>query len=211
VLRRMLIVVLASLAAASTARAATIVFTDRAAWVAAAANPLTTIDFEGIAPVGGSSPVVPDLVVGTTHFGRASVSDPGVGTYISGWGSGATLFNYGTTEPGVITFANPVTAFGFDYGATACYFVTPCPPGGVTVRLSSGAVLSGASPTTVLHFLGIISTDPITSASLLISPTFGIVDNVSFGTARTTTVPEPATLLLLLVGCAAASRRRTNP
>ena len=41
---------LACSATASTAAAATIVFTDRVTWLAAVANPVTTIDFEGIAP-----------------------------------------------------------------------------------------------------------------------------------------------------------------
>ena len=207
-LRRIVLVLLACSAMASTAAAATIVFTDRVTWLAAVANPVTTIDFEGIAPAGGSSPATADLVIGGTHFGRATVSDPGVGTFISNWGSGATLFSYATTEPGVVTLASPMNAFGFDYGATACFFVTPCPAGGVSVTLSNGAIVSGASPQTTLRFLGVVSTDPITSASLRISPTFGIVDNVSFGNTRATPVPEPSTPLLLVGAIAGWMRRR---
>ena len=146
-LRRIVLLLLAC-SAASTAAAATIVFTDRAAWLASVANPVTTIDFEGIAPVGGSSPATADLVIWRDAFRPRHGLGPWRRHVYQQLGFRRDAVLVWDDRAGVVTFASPMNAFGFDYGATACFFVTPCPPGGVSVTLSNGAIASGASPRT---------------------------------------------------------------
>lgn len=127
-------------------------FTNESAWRAAVGAPVTTIGFEGIARPGGSLNV-PDLVLSGIRFGSATVSDPGVGSFISAWGTGAMLFGYGVIAPATISIPTPTTAFGCNYGATACIVVGPCSPSALAILLSSGESIGRTGPMPPLQFV----------------------------------------------------------
>jgi hypothetical protein len=201
------LVLLACTAFQRPAAAAAITFTDRSAWEAAVGPGITTIDFEGLAPAGGSASF-PDLVLSDVDFGPGIVQDPGIGTFISAWGTGAMLTGFDLRNPTTVSFATPVMAFGFSYGATACIVVGPCglpsrlpPAGQVRLLLSSGESIVDSGLMPPLRFIGVISSVPLTSFSMAISPTFPVVDNFAVGPAADPTpVPEPASLALLGTG-----------
>ena len=185
------------LAVSLTAGATTITFTSRSAWQAALAGPITTIDFEGIAPANGTA-AFSDLVLSGVDFGAATVADPGVGIFISGWGTGAMIFgDYGLFAPATIKFASPTTAFGFNYGAT-CVFFIDCSPARVSMSLSSGDLVNSQGPIPPMAFVGVISDVPLTSFDVRFAPSLTVLDNFSY--AAPTPVPEPTTLVLMLTG-----------
>src|SRR4051812_42950079 len=126
-MRLVVLALLVSTMIAGDSESAVIVFHDRAAWQAAAGTGLTTIDFEGLAPRGGTADFA-DLIVSGVDFGRSNVLDPAAATYIAAWGTGAMLMRFDLITPVTTSFSAPVTAFGFDYGASACILVGPCGP-----------------------------------------------------------------------------------
>jgi hypothetical protein len=169
------------------AEAVSSTFTDRIAWQTAVGAGITTIGFEGIAPQGGQLSSA-HLVLSGVDFGAATVAGPGIGSYISAWGTGAMLYNYGLFAPVTIVFATPVKAFGFSYGAT-CTIVASCPSGAVNFTLSSGETFHSSGPLPPMQFVGVISNVPLTSVTLQITPTLPILDNFSFAPS---VLPEPA-------------------
>jgi hypothetical protein len=191
-----------------------ITFDNRAAWQAAVGAGITTIDFEDLAPAGGTANF-PDLSLSGVDFGRGTVLDPAAANYIGAWGTAAMLMRSDLNVPATTSFSGPVTAFGFDYGASACILVGPCGPGHsgrpgrVTLVLSSGDVVVSSGPMPPLQFIGVISTVPVTSFTTAVLPTFSVVDNFSFGSSATPSpIPEPASLVLVSTGLFALARRR---
>jgi PEP-CTERM motif len=197
----------------STARASTITFNDLAAFLGATSG-LTTIDFNGIAPVNGfvSYANGPLVLSGVTITSNSSmfVIDPGF--YGAPYAGGGFL-NTDFSNPNVLTFATTNTALGFNFGGLFGSPVT------FTVTLSTGDVFNVVSNTsiinnTTLDFFGAISSAPFTSFTLSMpdSPNYNAVDNLRLGAAATTTVPEPGTLTLFGLGFAAwrLRRKRTN-
>jgi len=199
VFRKAFLVLLAFTTFVANGEASSITFDNRVAWQTAVGAGVNTINFEGIAPAGGTS-VFADLVLSGVDFGAATVADPGIGSFISAWGTGAMLFAYGVFAPKTIAFSTPVSAFGFGYGATACIVVAPCPNGSVSITLSSGDTIFGSGgPMPPMQFIGVISSEPLTSVSLQILPSLQVVDDFSFVPA-TSQVPEPASFVLLATG-----------
>ncbi len=197
------------LAAASSARAATITYADRTSFLAAA-GAVSTIDFEGVAADSGFEQFSAPAGF-TTHGVNFNVDVAGGNSQLFVVGS---HFYYSTAvlsfqesptavESLLVTLAGPTTAFGADIGA----FVGS----NWIVTLSNGDSLTAPAPDfDGLRFFGFTSTTPFTS--LVISSTNGIdnLDNVTVGSPVLSSVPEPASLMLLTTGFAAALARRRS-
>lgn len=218
---RKLLFTLAAFAAvvfvSTPARADTIVFTTRSAFVAATSS-LTTIDFEGIAPTNSvanfSSPLT---IAGATFSGSAggsvSVVDSGFFAPLFQFNSGASLSGFAFVD---VTLPAGTTAIGTDLMSTN--------PAGLPfmVTLSNGESFIVNTPDRPARgFFGITSDVAITSIRFVTMPgpnqSSGIplVDNFSFGQAAPASVPEPATMVLLGTGLAgiavrARSRRKSS-
>jgi len=195
------------------------VFNSEAAWAAALTGSPTTVNFEGIEPVGGYS---------AYGFGPgASVAVGGLNFAIGPAGNNNILFimgdgNYsppaffsaqptdGVEGDVLITLPGVATALGFDFGSV---FVA----GTATVTLSDGSVESVAAPASPdLAFFGVTAPGGITSVDITLSDSnvvggivYGIdVPDVSYGTAS---VPEPSSVILLftmLLAIAVVARKR---
>ncbi len=194
------------LAAAPSARAATITYADRTSFLAAA-GAVSTIDFEGVAADGGFEQFLPPAGF-TSHgvtfnVGGADGGDLfvlGAGYYYS-----TAVLSFQQSPAGgerlLVTLPGPTTAFGADLGA----FIGS----DWVFSLSNGDVLSGPAPDfDGLAFFGFTSTTPF--ASLVITSNAGVdsLDNVAVGSPILSSVPEPASFLLLTTGLAAALARR---
>ena len=208
----------ATLVSAGSAVAQT-TFTSRAAWDAAV-GPHARIDFEGLAPAGGTAEFPAGLTIGGVTFRGAGtllsppnsvrVLDAGVGAFVSVWSSGAMLFaeSLGTAtagtvhpQPGGISLPAGVTAVGFNY-ATSCIVTVPgCVEQQWTVRLSSGGVIAipGSSPPPTMAFWGVVSVDPISSIQVNPGATFLLLDNFSYLGDPVPTLPVWAYLLLIVL------------
>jgi hypothetical protein len=187
------------------ASAAPIFFTDRAAWEAAA-NPNVLLTFDTFQPL---EPGALPHTFGTTYADifRISGDITGAGQVYNGGPGGLQLiantgFGAGTTAP--------VWAFGVDVTPLMCgncvtpeatFTVGPVRMENVTAPQFIGIVFD--TPTVVSVAPGIVRGLP----GGLLSPSQIFVDNVAV-----TTVPEPATLLLLSMGLCVTgySRNRTT-
>jgi hypothetical protein len=193
---------------------AVIEYTDRAAWLAAA-GAVTNLDFEGIAPAGGrtdfNGPVTFSGVQFTAPFiGGSGVAESAVSAgldYVNAWGSGDKLqASFGVEFD--IALPNGVTAVGSDIMITSTFFFGT--NGSYTAILSTGDtftnIFSSGPPTR--SFVGFISTEPITSITLISNPSLAMLDNFAF---TAVSVPEPGTFGLFgagLLGAFLLARRR---
>ncbi len=186
-----------SLAIAGEAQAITL-FNDRTAFNAATQS-LTNIDFEGIASLGEYS-YFPNPS-GFTQSG-ATFTDSGNGLYVTdpnyyleyyNWGSGAVLVgsDQGTIN---VTLGSGVTAVGSDIMSILNY------ASDFLVTLSTGDTYTlNSSNYPNRSFVGFTSDIAISSISFQATNGYTELDNFTFGQAKP--VPEPASLLgLLMVG-----------
>jgi len=220
----------------SEAHASLIVFTDRSSFVAAAAS-TSVIDFEGIAPAGGSLDTCGSITLDSVHFvltagdGQArcgegfvvSSSLPPAGQW--DWGTGDFLngdrfgyFQSSGTPIGYIEAFVPANTYavGTDY---TIRYASGVRSGSVLFDVFAGATdyqFSLSADTTLAPaFEGFVSTDPITSIQFRTlgvngdnSP-YGGFDNFTTGTAA---VPEPGTWGMIVggLGIVALARRRAS-
>jgi len=207
-------------AASVPASAAPVRFNDRAAWTAAAQD-ITTVTFEGIAPVGGFEFFVNGPVdIGGVEFATIPntglfVVDPDFGPAFYDWGSGAVL-NFDSSGPlAVLTATLPagMSAVGFD---VMTFQMLPPYASTVNVEVNDGGTTSFTVHTDELPFrtfFGVIAASPITSITIS-GITLGInVDNFSYGKAREGPpphIPEPSTVILLGFGLVRLRARVTS-
>lgn len=205
---------------------AILVFTDRPTFDVAV-GPTTTDDF-GTTPAypipSGVLDATTSLVAGNGTILPGRVQ-PGV-TYSTPIGSGnffnldgggvfpgATLDRFGNSGTSAtaltVTFANPITAFGFDTNATMGSQLF------VTINFTSGTPFSTSMilPPDFFHlyFFGFqsVAADIISTSIYGTGAPFAFaVDNFSVASAEQAAVPEPATLLLVAMGLMAARAGR---
>lgn len=188
--------------------ASVIEFTNRAAWLAAA-GAVTNIDFEGIAPAGGSKEFAGPVTFSGVQFSAplgVSVRSAGL-EYVNAWGSGDKLQAILGTEID-ITLPSGTTAVGSDIMITSTFFLG-IPSGIYTATLSTGDVFTNifSSGPPTRSFVGFISTSPIQSIKLVSNPSLAMIDNFAVNNAA---IPEPASLPLMcsgLLGILALSAR----
>ena len=199
--------------ASAPARADTTVFTSRTLFNAAATN-LTTLTFEGIAPVNSVANFSSPLTLQGATFsgsptGMISVVDSGFFAPLFQFNSGAVLSGFAFVE---VTLPAGITAIGTDLMSTN-------PSGSpFQVVLANGETFVVNTPLRPERgFFGIVTDVAIASIRFTTLPAgpnqsagIPLLDNFSFGQRNAATVPEPATLVLLgtgLAGIAARARR----
>ena len=183
---------------AAPATAATILYTDRAAFELAA-NPNHLITFDGSAAVVESNPPLSSYQVTFDDLLRFNFDlISGVGWFPGG--TSVVMGTLGLSSSGV--FLEPVYAFGFD-------ILSPNPSGAIT---GAGSGFNFSHTFSATQFIGVVSDQPITTAGILYvqapPPTLGtyVLDNV-----LVTTVPdEVGTLRLLLLAMVALTAARVS-
>jgi len=193
-MKQELFVAIAVLAASSIAHADTI-YTSESAW-AAAVSGITTVNFEGIAPVNSYQAYSGSTVVGGLTFSTDGALFV-IGDNFYGFGV-ATLSGQGpgtsNTDHLSVTLPTAVTAIGFDFIVD---------PGTVTVTLSDGVtdqLTAANSPSTL--FFGVTAVSGITSVDIsepysLAAASLNLSD-FSYATANPVATPEPRSSILLV-------------
>lgn len=182
-----------SFASIGTASATTTLYTDRAAFLAAAVTPATTIDFEGIAPPGGTTNVYGQTISGVNFsdwWGYASVIDPAYYPSYYDWSTGQSLITYYYGDP---IFAGPppgTRAIGADLGAVEYYTGATPQTMDVTITLADNSTVVHTFTTQArpnLTFIGFISDQDITDVSFATPDIsnlgyypFALVDNFTY-------------------------------
>lgn len=184
--------------AGHAAQAALVVYTDRAAFMAAVTSPVVT-DFNGVAPPNAFVPLGATFTgVGYTFGGNdLFIVNPGFDALYQ-WGSGDVLdLDNGTA--GAVFLDPGVRAFGFDFGSNSNQDI-----------LIGGTTSYDGNTRPNFHFFGVISDGPIDPITLSWGFPQLIVDNIVVAQPAAG-VPTPAPLALLAVAALAAGalRRRS--
>lgn len=183
---------------ATVAPAATVVYTDRAAFLAAITGAVTN-DFEENGP--GTFTNYPTgydggLYLITSLTGVFTVDPDFDGFY--NWGTGDVLdLETGDTT---ITLSPALRAFGFDFGNPTGL------PGSGLITINGDDYAQLGQPT--FNFFGIVSDGAIGPISINWNGGLGIMDNVVFSRIGAAELPTPGTLALLGLGLLAAAARR---
>jgi hypothetical protein len=184
---------------AGQARAGVVAYTSQAAFNAASTN-LTSVNFNGLAPVGGFTYYGDSLTVGALNFSgtggfRLFVIDPGFAPPSWSYNSGNQVL---TDNFGVPFFGGSGLTTFFPAGTTAAsLLIGDFSSTTATITLSTGDVFTvpiTGQPN--LDFYGFTSTTPITSINLTDLIGAPVIDTVQYGQA----VPEPTSLALLGIG-----------
>lgn len=186
---------------AASANAGTVSYTDRAAFEAALSG--VSVDNLDGATHGffGGNLVRPGYTITTAQmYGCANAGDCGDnssrGINFTGNGT-AYLWNYIGAD--TVTFNSAVNGFGFNFAAPTC------------CSGASSPIINGVAGSADWGFFGIISDVALTSFTLDQTSSFLVMDDLTFGLAGPTDVPEPALPALVgisLLGLAVARRRK---
>ena len=190
-------VLMAGLLACTSASAAIIEVTSRAAFNAATTG--QTVE-PNSAPPGQLVNVSSKTINGITYPDYAYMIDPAYAPGEYEFLTGPVLV---LADESNLSFG-PVFAFAADFATTR-------PPGGpVTITIDGIYFVLPTSAVFELTFYGFISTTPFTSVSLVTEAEFIILDNVTLANAAAgpAPVPEPASIALLGLGLAALAWRR---
>jgi hypothetical protein len=199
------------LANPNSAQAITIQFNNLASFQAQTTG-LTTINFEGLAPAQRFIAYPTGLTTQGVNFTGSSgllVVEPALSQPFYNWGSGATLSAQPSPRSISVNLPSGVTAVGSDIMSFNSFnnFNSYAFP--FTIGLSTGETFNLNSlnyPNR--QFVGFTSDTPITSISFLANGGVTQLDNFRFGTANTTSVPEPFTVIGTLIGGTSAFRIR---
>ena len=220
--RNILTAGLLALAAASQVSAATLTFSSRGPWTSQVTS-LT--NFDGGNQAAGTSASIANGGLFSTNLQingyGIDLSSPlnltranaGPSSTYYNWGTGTIIHTQDKTNTNTvfarISFASPVSAFGFNFGAGGCQtFFNGCTPGaaaGITIKPNG---LPDVNITTVasspLHFWGVASDSQTFSfADIYINDTnrYLVLDDIAQGSySAPNETAEPGTLLQLAMG-----------
>jgi len=197
-----------AVASTSRARAGVVFYGSQSAFNAATMN-LTTVTFNGLAPVGGEQSVGSSLSRGGVTFSEQSgalvVVDPNeVNTpYAFESGHQVLVDNFGTGTGITVTLPDGVTAVSLLLGDSA-------PAGGTIILSPTLSIIFDISGSPLLDFVGFTSTSPIHSFTFQDDIQSPVIDTLRYGQTPVAT-PEPSTVVAAALGgllIVTARRRR---
>lgn len=103
------------------------------------------------------------------------------------------------------TFSQAITSLSFDFGDFYWNAMN------LTVTTNTGEVIQGSSSVNSYGFIGFSTNSAFTSVSFQTTGTTGPFwgfDNLSYGNAKLSEVPEPSTLAVFTLGLMALASRR---
>lgn len=163
-----------------------------------ALSEFTVDNLNGVTPYGHPNEVRSGYTI-TTQSVYGCIDQYGCGDNSSIGFDNAYLWNYAGTD--TFTFSTPTNGFGVDYGTPVC-----CGSG------SDRILLNGLQSPTSVGFFGVISDVALTQFTMDQVGNYMLFDNVTYGAAAASNVPEPESLSLValaLVGLGLV-RRKAN-
>ncbi len=206
-MKKSLLAVCLVLASAAGASAATITYTNSAAFFAAlGATPITTETYEGLAvnstiPAGATVNGITYTSFPAGTIGRIDTDFNSIGDRSLALTGSQTFFFPGQSID--VSFA-PTTAIGIFFN------VSVSPPNSLFIETAVGTAGNGpAYDQSTFYFVGLISDSPFSSArigSTTSVPSGFNLDNLTRATGTTTSVPDPASTMFLLGSALLAMR-----